>query len=328
MGAWGGRARVFELGGSVVEKVVRSVAEFSKSTIECACYALSVRFSARLAVLTALVLAAGCHETTGTLLTWDEPQGSDAGDADGAVNVPLFRPTPGSTWQIQLTGTIDTSFDVDVYELDLFALDAATEKRLHDRGRRVVCYVSVGTAEPYRADYVSFPASALGNALVDYPEERWLDHRNLEVRSLMAARLQLASVSGCDAVELSSLHAHSEDSGFALTRADDLDYARWLLAECHDRGLSAGVSTSDDLVASLAAEADWGSTAECLASDNCQAWQPFTVASKAVFLVEFGSNSDAPSLCSRAAQLGYSLVIKRRALDAFRVGCPATEVGP
>ena len=286
-----------------------------------------MHFSARFAVLTALFLAAGCHETTGTLLTFDKPQASDAGDAgeaDSGGGGPLFRPGPDTTWQIQLTGTIDTSFDVDLYEVDLFALDAATAKRFHDRGRIVACYVSVGTAEPYRADYTSFPASALGNALVDYPEERWLDPRNQEVRALMAARLQLASASACDAVELSSLQAHSEDSGFALTRADDLDYARWLLAECHARGLSAGVSTSEDLVASLATEADWGVTAECLSNDDCQAWQPFSAANKAVFVVEYGSNSDAPALCAEAARLGYSLVIKRRGLDAFRAGCPVS----
>jgi hypothetical protein len=286
-----------------------------------------VRSSARFAVLTALFLALGCHEKTGTLLTFDDPHASDAGDAGDAGDAdsggPLFRPGPDTTWQLQLSGTIDTSFDVDMYEIDLFALDAATAKRFQAQGRRVSCYISAGTAERYRTDYGSFPASAVGNALVDYPDERWLDHRNQEVRSLMAARLQLAAASGCDAVELSSLQAHSEDSGFSLTRADDLDYARFLLTESHQRGLSAGVSTSDDLVAALAAEADWGVTAECLVND-CQAWQPFAAASKAVFVVEYGESSDAPALCTEAARLGYSLVIKRRALDAFRAGCPAS----
>jgi glycosyl hydrolase family 114 len=310
------------------------VPEAGPPTAGRACYAGSVRFSAWLAVLTALLPASGCHETTGTLLTLHEPSASgganpgDAGDADGAVGPPLFRPTKDTTWQVQLTGAIDTSFDVDMYELDLFALDATIAKRLHDRGSKVACYVSVGTAESYRADYGSFPVSAVGNALVDYPDERWLDGRNQEVRSLMTARLQLASVSGCDAVSLSGLQAHREDSGFALTRADDLDYARWLIAECHERGLSAGVATSDDLIASLASDANWGSTAECLSNDGCQAWQAFTAANKAVFMIEYGSSSDAPSLCAEAARLGYSLVIKRRALDAFRVGCPNAAAGP
>jgi hypothetical protein len=256
------------------------------------------------------------------LLTFDQAPAPDAGSADSAADVPRFQPGPNTTWQIQLSGALDTSFDVNMYEVDLFSLDAATAKRLHDQGRVITCYVSVGTAEPFRADYASFPTSAVGNALVDYPDEHWLDERNLTVRSLMAARFRLAASSGCDAVELSNLQAHGEDSGFPLTRADELDYARWLLGECHARRLSAGVSTSDDLVGALSAEAEWGFTEGCLTDGDCQAWQPFSDAGKAVFLIEYGTGSDAPTRCPQAAQLGYSLIFKHRELDAFRVGCP------
>jgi hypothetical protein len=264
------------------------------------------------------------------LVTLSEPQSPDAGNAanvDAGAEMPLFRPSPNTAWQIQLTGTIDTSFDVKMYEVDLFALGAPTAAQLHGQGRVIACYVSVGTAEPYRADYASFPVSAIGNALSDYPQEHWLDIRDATVRTLMAARLQLASTNGCDAVELSNLQAHTHDSGFPLTQADELSYARWLIGECHARGISAGVSTSDDLVTSLVADAEWGLTEECLAYADCPAWQPFSAAGKAVFMIEYGSASDVPSLCPEAAQLGYSLVIKRRALDAFRVGCPSADAG-
>ena len=282
-----------------------------------------MRFSARLAVFTGFLLASACHETTGTLLTF--AQAPDASTADSGANAAPSRPGPDTTWQIQLSGTLDFSFDVNMYELDLFSLDSATAKRLHDRGSIITCYVSVGSAEPYRTDYASFPVSALGNALVDYPEEHWLDERNATVRSLMAARLQLASANGCDAVELSNLQAHVQDSGFPLTPSDELDYARWLLGESHAHGLLAGVSPSDDLITSLAADADWGFTEGCLADAGCQAWQAFTAADQPVFLIEYGSAADSPALCAQAAQLGYSLVIKHRELDAFRVGCPAKK---
>jgi hypothetical protein len=269
--------------------------------------------------------AVSCHETTGTLVSSSEVQTPDA--ARGEAGAPLFRPTSDTTWQVQLTGTIDTSFDVQMYEVDLFALDAATAATLHGQGRVITCYVSVGTAENYRADYASFPAAAVGNALSDYPQEHWLDIRDRTVRQLMAQRLELGAQAGCDAVELSNLQAHTEDSGFSLTQADDLDYARWLIGESHARGLSAGISASDDLAPLLAGDAEWGLTAECLASGACDAWQAFTALGKAVFMIEYGSNSDVPALCPEAARLGFSLVIKRRALDAFRVGCPAGDAG-
>src|SRR5450432_845210 len=283
---------------------------------------LATRFS----TLMVLALVVGCHETTGTLVSSSEPEPVDAARVEAGA--PLFRPSLSTTWQVQLTGTIDTSFDVAMYEVDLFTLDSATASVLHSQGRVITCYVSVGTAEPYRADYASFPAAAVGNALSDYPQEHWLDVRDSTVRELMAQRLEVGARAGCDAVELSNLQAHSYDSGFPLTQADDLDYARWLIGESHARGLSAGVSTSDDLVPLLVGDAEWGLTEECLAYSACDAWQAFTAAGKAVFMIEYGSSSDVPVLCPEATRLGFSLVIKRRALDAFRVGCPAADAGP
>ena len=56
---------------------------------------LPVRFSARDALFTACLLASGCHETTGTLLTLDRAQLPDSGGADSAAAVPIFRPSPG-----------------------------------------------------------------------------------------------------------------------------------------------------------------------------------------------------------------------------------------
>ncbi len=242
--------------------------------------------------------------------------------------MPHFQPLPGTTWQVQLTGTIDTSFDVQLYELDLFALDQADVTALHAAGRALGCYVSVGSAEPWRADYANLPSAALGNPLSDYPQERWLDVRNAGMREVMAQRLQLAASSGCQAVELSNLQADSADSGFPLTQSDELDYANWLIERCHALGLSAGVSTSNALVPQLVSNADWGLTEECLSYDDCAAWQPFTTAGKAVFMIEYGSSKDAPVLCPEAAKLGFSLAIKRRALDSFRVGCDPAAAQP
>jgi hypothetical protein len=139
---------------------------------------------------------------------------------------------------------------------------------------------------------------------------------------VMADRLSRAADLGCDAVELSNLSAHRAESGFPLTRADELDYASWLMTEAHGRGLQAGISASDDLVPALVDAADWGLTEECLSYDSCQVWRAFVEQRKPVFMIEYGSASNSSALCAEAQALGFSLVVKRRALDAFRVGCP------
>jgi hypothetical protein len=268
---------------------------------------------ARALVLFAAAIALGCGKSEGTLVTL---AGSTSPDASAAH----ASPTP---WQIQLTGTLDTSFDVDLYEVDLFDTAPSAIAGLHQQGRRVTCYVSVGTDEPWRPDSASFASAALGNPLAHNSRERWLDDRDPIVRSTNAARLALAAQNGCDAVELSNLQAHSQDSGFPLTVADELDYAHFLIDAAHAGNLSVGASPSDDLLPALAPDLDWGLTEECLAYKDCEAWQVLVGASKPVFMIEYGSTQDAPVLCPQAATLGFSLVIKRSTLDAFRVGCEA-----
>jgi hypothetical protein len=262
-----------------------------------------------------LALALGCNGTHGTLVTLPAQSTPDAAAGDAAPPSAQLL-----DWQIQLSDTLDTSFDVPWYELDRDT-DPSLIATLRAAGRAVACYVSVGSDEPWRSDTGSFPAAAVGKPLPDYSTERWLDVRDPTVRSVNAARLVRAHQNGCDGVELSNLSAHTADSGFPLSQADELDYARFLAGVAHQNGLSAGLSGSDDLVAGLSADFDWGLTAECLAYQSCAAWSPFVLASKPVFMIEYGSTADAPVLCPQAAALGFSLVIKRSALDAFRVGC-------
>src|SRR5689334_9965680 len=66
--------------------------------------------------------------------------GTDAGTSvDAAMPPPpsVWHPTPGTTWQWQLSGTIDTSFDVAMYDIDLFDAPDAKIATLHAAGRKV-----------------------------------------------------------------------------------------------------------------------------------------------------------------------------------------------
>jgi hypothetical protein len=232
------------------------------------------------------------------------------------------RPTPLTSWQIQLTGTLDTTLDVAVYISDLETPTAVIDG-LHAAGRIAICYFSGGTMEPFRADSARFPAAALGAPLDAYPDERWVDVRDATVRSIMDDRIAAAAAAGCDGVDPSGLAAFAADNGLGLTRADQLAYDRWLAAAAHARGLSIGLVEGDaSLSRDLLSDFDWGMAWSCLDAD-CPSTAPFVAAGKAAFLIEYGDETRAAAVCPKARGLGLSAILKRDAnLDAFRVGCP------
>ncbi|MDA1035618.1 MAG: endo alpha-1,4 polygalactosaminidase, partial [Chloroflexi bacterium] len=106
---------------------------------------------------------AGCNGTIGTPTS--TPSVAPAPAATPSIVNDLWRPEVGVTWQWQLTDApVDTSIDADVYDVDLFETDAATVRRLHDLGRRVICYVNAGGWEDWRGDADAFPAVVIGGA--------------------------------------------------------------------------------------------------------------------------------------------------------------------
>ena len=135
------------------------------------------------ALMTAQPLPAACHR-----IFFD---GFESGDRSGWE---VWRPAPCTRWQWQLSGPIDTSVDVAMYDLDLFETAPATIAALHAAGRAVVCYVSAGSWESYRPDAASFPAIVLGNPLdPPFDDERWLDIRRIDLLGpILGARLDLA----------------------------------------------------------------------------------------------------------------------------------------
>src|SRR5262249_44643767 len=82
----------------------------------------------------------------------------DAGN-DAAVPPSIWTPAPRTSWQWQLTGTIDTRFDVAMYDIDLFDAPQSVIDSLHASGRIVICYFSAGSYENWRPDTGDFPTS-------------------------------------------------------------------------------------------------------------------------------------------------------------------------
>lgn len=245
---------------------------------------------------------------------------ADAGVVvDAAEQPPRWMPRESVEWQIQLTGTLDTSHDVPVYDVDLFDTSSAQIRGLQDAGRRVICYVSVGTHEDWRADAGEFPAAVLGNPLPDFPDERWLDIRAEVVRDLMTARLSMASDKGCDAVQLSSVDAYTADSGFDLVATDQLAYNRFLAREAHARGLAVGLTNDYEQIETLLGDVDFGILLDCFEVGLCDRASAYLDAGKAAFHSEPMPRRD--EVCALSATLGLATVFKYPDYGASRSGC-------
>ncbi|ORB24290.1 endo alpha-1,4 polygalactosaminidase [Mycolicibacterium moriokaense] len=236
----------------------------------------------------------------------------------------IWRPPVGTTWQWQLSGLpIDTSLDVDAYDVDLFTTTDEELATLKANGRKVICYFSAGSWEEFRPDAADFPAVANGNPLdAPFQDELWLDIRNADVRTLMQRRLDVAAERGCDAVEPDNVDGYTNDTGFDLTAADQLDYNRFLAAEARVRGLSVGLKNDVDQLVDLEPDFDWALNEECFAYDECAQYRDnFLAANKAVFHAEYVNRDRLPEVCAVTEPLGLSTLIKNIDLDAFRLPC-------
>ncbi|WP_369196125.1 endo alpha-1,4 polygalactosaminidase [Streptomyces djakartensis] len=232
---------------------------------------------------------------------------------------PRWQPRPGTDWQWQLSGRLDTSVDVPVYDIDGYDHSADTVSRLHDDGRKVICYLSTGAWEEFRPDAKRFPASVLGRGN-GWKGERWLDIRRTDVlRPLMAARIDMCRDKGFDAVEPDNMDGYKNDTGFPLTAADQLRYNRLIARLAHERGLAVGLKNDLDQIPQLVGDFDFAVNEQCAQYGECAALKPFVDADKAVFHVEY----ELPTgrFCPDSRRMKLSSLLKKYELGAWRRAC-------
>ena len=228
-------------------------------------------------------------------------------------------PTPGASWQWQLSAAVDTGVDADVFDIDGVEATADTVAALHRAGRHVVCYVNAGAAEDFRPDRAAFPRAVQG-APDGWAGERLLDIRRLDVLApIMAARFDVCRQKGFDGVEADLVDTYAEDSGFPLTPADQLAYNRTLADLAHARGLAIGLKNDLDQVPDLVDVFDFAVDEQCFQYEECDRLEPFVRAGKAVFTAEYAL--DPAEFCPAARAAGFSSIRKHENLDAWRQPC-------
>ena len=242
--------------------------------------------------------------------------------------VDWYKPNKNVTWQWQLQGELNTSYNVELFDIDLFDTDAKTIKILQQNGKKVICYFSAGSYENWREDASNFPDEALGNDLDDWEGEKWLDIRNQEVRNIILSRLDLAKEKGCDGVEPDNVNGYQNDTGFTLTANDQLDYNKFLSLQARERGLAIALKNDIDQIEELEAFFDFALNEQCNEYDECNKYLPFINHKKAVLNAEYAQkyvdNTDGArdKLCQKSNELHLrTLVLPLKLDDSFRYSC-------
>ncbi len=275
-----------------------------------------------------LIFAAGIWACSGDEENSEDSDAEqDSGEGDiGCKNQPEFTIQTGTTWQWQLTEAIDTSLDVEMYDVDLFTTSKSIIDLLHQNDKIVICYFSAGSYENWRDDATDFPEAVLGNTLEGWEDEQWLDIRADALKPVMQARLDYAASRECDGVEPDNMDGYLNASGFDLNEDDQLEYNAFIAEEAQSRGLSVGLKNDVDQLQELEPCFDWALNEECFAYNECGKYAPFISAGKAVFHTEYvddiaDGQALADDVCGDIAVEGFSTLIKDWDLTSWLIAC-------
>lgn len=229
-----------------------------------------------------------------------------------------WQPQPTTApWQWQLQGKIDTSVPAPVYEVDGFETSASTVRRLHQLGRKVICYLDVGSWESYRPDKAEFPRSVIGRTYAGFPDERWLDVSRFHLfEQPLKRRFTMCARKGFDAVEPDNVAGWEKENhtGFKISRSDQIRFNRWVARQVHDRGMAVALKNDGRQAAELTPHFDFAVVEECFQYNECGYYRnAFIRNGKPVFEAEY--EQQPSEFCKTAKAIGFSAI--RKSYDLF-----------
>jgi len=118
---------------------------------------------------------------------------------------------------------------------------------------------------------------------------------------------------GFDAVEPDNLAGFENETGFAISAAEQLRFNRWIAAQVHRRGMAVALKNDPRQVPQLVGSFDFAIVEECFQYDECGRFLPFVRAGKAVLEAEY--ELPPAAFCDRARALGFSAI--RKSYDLF-----------
>jgi len=238
-----------------------------------------------------------------------------------------YKPDVDTSWQWQLQGNLNTSYNVELYDIDLFDSNRTLIQSLKDDGKKVICYFSAGSWESWRSDADDFPSSVKG-AKMDGWDELWLDISNEALAPIMRARLDLAVQKGCDGVEPDNMDGYTNHTSFSLSADNQLAYNKFIANEARKRGLSVGLKNDVDQIIELEPYYDFSLNEQCHEFNECGQMISFIEANKPVLNAEYkqayvdNNSSERDTMCIESNDLSFQTLVLPLVLDdGFRYSC-------
>ena len=241
-----------------------------------------------------------------------------------AANGTLAGPQVGAPWDWQLGEPVRAPEGVAVFDTDPDTVSARVIQRLNGRGVYTICYVSVGTIENYRDDVRAFPRAVVGRTYGEWPDERFLDVRQVDVLlPLMRARFQRCKDMGFDAIEPDNMDVYDNESGFRISRRDGVRYIKALANMAHGMGLGIGQKNVPEITRQLVGVMDFVITEDCFNDGWCGDVSAYIAADKPVLAAEYTDTGvNWRAACAFARKNEYSMILKDRDLNAGLQICP------
>ncbi|KAF2484212.1 glycoside hydrolase superfamily [Neohortaea acidophila] len=194
------------------------------------------------------------------------------------------------------------------------------------KGHKVICYFSAGTWEKWRADADQFPAAALGRTVGGWPNERWLNTSNPEVRDIMVARMKVGQAKGCDGVDPDNIDGYENNTGFDITEDQAVDYVQFLQRTANSLGMAAGLKNGGDIIPRVINGSAWSVNEQCVQYNECEPYQAFIKQNKPVFHLEYTKKAPAPKSfvkksCDDPQAKGFSTLVKHLSLNQWTTTC-------
>lgn len=166
-------------------------------------------------------------------------------------------PTGHVPWDWQIGASSDNAITVPsgvkLLDLDGFNTSAAKVAQLKAAGIYTVCYINVGSYEPYRPDSAQYPEYLKIQRDADWPDEAFLDINDVwKPDSILAGilknRFQMCKDKGFDALEPDNLQNDENVTGGLITTQQQINFNGWVADAAHAAGLAVFQKNGPDKI--------------------------------------------------------------------------------